>query len=106
MADTIFVGNDNFLEVSALKNSATDEFINDATVTVTLTDSAGSQVAGETWPLAVSYINASDGVYRATLRDTLTLTAGQLYRATVTADAGAGLLATWIRPLRALNRIA
>ena len=106
MADTIFVGNDNFLEVSSLKNAATDAYINDAVVTVTLTDSSGTEVVGETWPKAVSYVSNSDGVYRTTLPDTLSLTGGELYRATVNADAGTGLVATWIRPLRALTRIA
>lgn len=92
---TLYVGNDMLLEVADLKDDVTGEHLNAATVTVTLKDSAGVNVTGETWPLALAYVTSSNGVYRATLKDTLSLTANARYVATVIADAGSGKRAQW-----------
>ena len=92
---TIFVGNDMLLEVSGLKDDVTGDYLNAATVTVTLKDSAGSNVSGQAWPLTLSYVTASNGVYRATLIDSLSVTANARYVATVIADGGEGKRAQW-----------
>lgn len=92
---TLYLGNDMILEVVSLKDRLTGEAINDATVQVTLKDSAGTNVVGETWPLVLPYVTASNGVYRATLKDTLTVTANARYVATITADNGAGRRGQW-----------
>uniref|UniRef100_A0ABX1N8I5 Uncharacterized protein n=1 Tax=Aromatoleum buckelii TaxID=200254 RepID=A0ABX1N8I5_9RHOO len=52
-------------------------------------------MTGETWPLALTYVTDSNGVYRATLKDTLSLTANARYVATVSADGGSGKQARW-----------
>lgn len=91
----LYYGNDMLLEVAGLQDQATGEYINDATVTVTLEDSADNPVTGESWPLALSYVTASNGVYRATLRDTLALAINGRYVATVIADKGEGKRARW-----------
>jgi hypothetical protein len=90
----LYLGNDMILELDALKNAVTDAFINNATVSVTLTDSAGEDVTGETWPLTMSYVAASDGKYRAVLQDTLPLIKNKRYKATVNA-VGSGLKGNW-----------
>ena len=92
----LYVDNDNLISVSSLRNStaATGVFINNATVAVTLLDSAGAEVAGETWPLTLGYVTASDGGYRAVMQDTLTIVPGSDYTAEITAD-GDGLQAAW-----------
>jgi len=95
----IYEGNDMVLELRGLQGEVSGDYIDTATVTVTLTDSAGAEVAGETWPLAMPYVTGSNGKYRATLADTLTLTVGQKYTATISADAGAGLKAKWVEKL-------
>lgn len=87
--------NDSILEVDGLKNELTGVFLNAATVTVTLKDAAGADVAGDTWPKTLNYLAASNGTYRATLLYSLTLTAGSRYTAVITADGGAGLHAEW-----------
>lgn len=92
---TLYVGNDMLLEVSGLRDDVTGDYLNAATVTVTLKDSAGVNVTGETWPLALAYVTSSNGVYRATLKDTLSLTANARYVATVIADGGEGKRAQW-----------
>lgn len=80
------------------------DYINDAAVAVTLTDSSGTEVTGTSWPLTMSYVTSSDGIYRATLADTLSLTAGSTYTATISANGGAGLQGTFIMTLKAKAR--
>lgn len=92
---TIYVDNDSVIEVAALANAQAGTDINDATVTVHLKDAAGADVAGETWPKAMEYVDGSNGIYRATLPYTLSLSPGARYTATIIADANAGLRAQW-----------
>lgn len=91
----LHVGNDNLIEVSDLKNVASGAYINNATVTVTLKDADSVNVNGQSWPVTLNYVTASNGKYRATLVDTLALVVDDTYYATVIADAGDGLKATW-----------
>jgi len=100
----IYIGNDNLLEVSGLQNALNDSYINDATVTVTLTNQAGDAVSGQAFPLTLNYVTDSNGVYRATLEDALALTEGAIYTAKITADAGGDLIGTWTIPLTARVR--
>lgn len=100
----IYLTNDNVIELTGLQNAVDDAYQNSATVTVTIKDANGTNVVGETWPLVMAYVSASDGDYRANLRDTLTLVDGARYYATVTADAGVNGLATWIEELIARER--
>jgi len=96
----IFIDNDNLIELIGLKDIALDAFVNDATVQITLTDTAGDEVAGQSWPVTLNYVAASDGNYRATLEDGLVLTPGRKYTAVVTADAGSDLLGKWtVKPV-------
>lgn len=92
---TLYLGSDMLFELAGLRDQATGDYLNAATVTVTLQDSAGVNVTGETWPLAMTYVTSSNGVYRATLKDTLSLTANARYVATVIADAGSGKRGQW-----------
>ena len=78
---------DNLLTVDGVMDSATrddeiaagvafadsDAYINDATVTVTVVDSAGVERTGQSWPAALPYVTASKGVYRATLANGLNI---------------------------------
>lgn len=92
----LFEGNDMMLEVAGLKNELTGAFMNSATVTVSLADNDGEPVDGNAWPLPLQYVADSDGVYRATLADTLDLTSNTRYVAELIADAGAGLRGKWL----------
>lgn len=82
---TIFVGNTCLLELVELLDTQTGGYINDATVTVTIVDSDGNEVSGETFPLTMSYVSSSDGLYRCTLLHGLGFTAGHTYTAQITA---------------------
>lgn len=92
---TAYLNSDNVLTLSGLIDSITSSYQNTATVEVTLTDINGNEVTGETWPLTMNYVSASNGVYRATLVDTLSVSAGE-YTATVTANIGAGQYRTFV----------
>ncbi len=91
----IYIDNDNLIELIGLKDIALDTYVNDAAVAITLTDSAGDSVVGQSWPVTLNYVAGSDGDYRATLEDGLTLSVGGKYTAVVTADAGGDLLGKW-----------
>jgi len=95
MAQIIYDGSDTTIEVVELRNGITGEYLDSATVTVTLKDEDGVEVAGASWPLTMSYVTGSDGKYRANLPDTLSLVRRARYTAHVSADAGAGLMANW-----------
>lgn len=89
---------DNTIEVSALKNALTDAFLNAATVVVTVVDADGTEVAGESWPVTLDYVAASDGTYRATLEDAISWVHQTAYSAQITATSG-GLKRYWECPV-------
>ncbi len=105
MTQVIFHLNDNLLELLALKDVVADTFVNSASVDVTLVDKDDVEVTGETWPLTMLYVTASDGEYRATLVDTLGLVPDDLYTAIIEVDDGAGRAAHWEFPVRAETRL-
>lgn len=90
----LYVGNDNILEVCHVRNELTGDFINDATVEVSLFDVAGEEVAGGTWPKSLVYVTDSKGVYRTMLPAVLTLLPNARYVAEVEATA-AGTVGKW-----------
>lgn len=83
---------DNLLEVVGAKNIATGAYLNAATVTAILVNAdTGAQIAGQTWPLALAYVASSNGDYRGTVNDDITVTTGQRVIAQITFNGGAGL---------------
>ena len=91
----LYVDNDMVLQIDDLKDEIAGEAINNATVTVTLSDEQGNEVLGAQWPLSLVHVATSNGAYRVTLPYTLEVTPGARYVATVVADAGPGLRAQW-----------
>lgn len=90
----LLIGNDSVLEIDRLKNEVSGAFLNAASAAVTLQDTAGTAVAGASWPKQLDYVTASDGLYRCTLPAALVLTANARYTALVEVSA-AGLTASW-----------
>ncbi len=72
-----------------------DNYINDATVTLaTIVDTDDVAVSGQTFPVSMGYVAASDGIYQATMEDTLLLVDKGQYVAKVDVNASTqGLLA-------------
>jgi hypothetical protein len=104
MLMTVFVANTNVLDLIGLKSEIEGTFINGAAVSVTVTDTSDAEVAGETWPLVMSYIAASSGNYRAILSDTLPLVPKTGYVAHITANGGADRVGRWSFAFKPLTR--
>lgn len=75
-------------------------------MTATLKDSSGTSVSGQTFPITLSYIVATDGNYQATLENTLSMVEGSIYTATISATSSGGLYAEWDLQLTATKRLA
>jgi hypothetical protein len=101
---TTFVANTNVLDLIGLKNEIDDVFINSATVTVTIKDTAEVEVTGQVWPLAMSYVALSDGVYRAFVSETIDFVPKTKYIAYIDANGGANLVGHWEFHFKALTR--
>ena len=78
---TLWIGNDNVLEVSVRDVVAQEWEGDDCTVTATLKDSAGATVTGSA--ITLVYVEDSSGRFRGTFLSTLALTANRAYTAMV-----------------------
>lgn len=89
--------NDNRLDVQL--DDGDGVFLNAATVTATLVDAATEVViTGQTYPLTLAYVAASDGEYLGTLSKDVVVTKGQRLTLQVTAISG-GVQAYWEIPV-------
>lgn len=98
MASTLWIGNNNVIEigkdlVGVLTNDVTDAVDTAATVTCTLKDSAAVDVTGDTWPKAMAH--ATGGNYVATLSDAIAIVADAIYTAHVDVVGTGGEVAHW-----------
>jgi len=100
MAEILYIANDNLLRLSGLRNESTEDYVNNATVTVTLKDSGDSPVSGQAWPLTLVYVATTNGRYEGTLEETLVLVADASYTAEIDAVL-VDLKAHWEFPLLA-----
>lgn len=85
--DVLPYQSDAYVELDALTDAATDAFVNDATVTVTLYSKSGTPVTGASG-LTASYVASSDGKYRALIPRTAAVVLGGKYRCDATAAVG------------------
>jgi len=99
----IFLLNSHVFEL-VLSDAITGRPVTNASCTVTLRTSASATVAGQSWPLALTYVSGTDGIYRATLESDLTLVADSVYTAHVEADAGDGKIGHFELDLTAARR--
>lgn len=104
MANEIFLGNDNVIELNGLKLSTdvATTYQNDATVKLTtLKDSSGSTITG---PITMTYVAASNGIYRGEIDDAITLVADAIYIAFIDVTSASGKKAHWETPVTAKVR--
>ena len=73
-------------------------------MTVTIKDADGVEVAGAVWPMAMDYVPASNGDYRAFLPTTLPLIAKASYVAYIDADGGFNRVGHWQFTFRPVTR--
>lgn len=100
--DSLIINTDNVIEIPSLANGLSGDPVNGAVVELTLLDTDGAPIAGETWPITMAYVSGSNGTYQATAGYTMTLTHKQIIRAQVVADAGAGLHREWVKPFQVI----
>ena len=86
MGTIAYVANTNTLQLLGLKNGLTSAYLDNATVTVTVNDSRGAPVTGESWPQTMSYVPASSGNYEIALGHVLDLVNRKKYVAIIDAD--------------------
>ena len=95
----LLVNNDNDVELKELSDRRDGEVINDATVTYTLKTTGGATVTTG----SLTYVADSSGSYRGTIESSVSLTAEQEYRLTVTAVHGT-INGEWTIPCKAQTR--
>jgi len=91
----VYIDNTNVLEVRGLAELVTGDFINDATVTMTLKDANGEELAGQDWPWSMAYLADSDGTYRGIIKDTVEMQDGVEYFAHIDATGGPDQVGHW-----------
>lgn len=82
-----YVGNTNVLTLTGLKSDDEGIYLNDATVTLTVKDTDGAAVAGESWPVTMDYVASSNGNYRAVISAEAEFVAKAKYTAVIDVDA-------------------
>lgn len=66
----LYIDSDTIIRLDQNQNPTDDAFVNDATVTFTLQDADGVNVAGAV-DISMDYVAASDGRYEGLLQDTV-----------------------------------
>ena len=97
MSCTIYLHPDNTLTFSA---TITNEGVpvNDATVTATLTDMSDVDVTGQSWPITLSYVTDSDGIYSASVTPVSGIVAGTKYKVILDVEGDGGEpIAQWLQ---------
>jgi len=100
----IYHDTDMVIEIEGLYDLVNEDYINNAVVTVTLTDENFTPLSGESWPITMAYITSSDGNYRAVLDadiDTALIEDGY---ALISIDAGAGRTSEVREPVTFVTR--
>lgn len=101
---SLYIGNNCVLELQALTNVVTATADTAATVTVTLQDRFGSEVAGQVWPATMGH--TANGTYQAVLDHDLDIQENTTYVAVIDAVGSGGEIAHWEIPVRAVDRNA
>lgn len=105
MARVAFISNDNLVTITGLRRADAGAYLNDATVTFTVTDTEDAAVSGVA-TITMSYVSGSNGNYRGTLPDEASLVEGTNYIIKITTDGGAGLKGYWEQVFTAQRRAA
>ena len=88
LAYVMLESNDMLIEVDKLQDSSDDTFVNAATVTAILKDSAGVNVTGQIMPITLSYVSSSDGKYQGIFDSVVALVEGDTGTVEITAVQG------------------
>ena len=98
-----YINSDNVVQITGFQNAIDSTYLNSATVTCTIKDTAGNEVSGISWPVTLDYVAASNGNYRATIDKAILLTYSNIYYVEITA-AESGIDSFWRIPIHARYR--
>lgn len=97
----VYVSNTNLLRLNDLTKESDGSAITGASVTVTVKDAAGVNLAGMAWPQAMAEVGGGD--YELALPVALAWIAGAEYVATIDATSGVGV-GHWEHHFKARSR--
>ena len=98
----IRIDNNNVIELQSLTNGITDVVDVAASVTVTIKDSAGVNVTGQSWPATMAH--NTGGTYQAILDEALVLIPNRMYTAHVDAVGSGSEVGHWELSIKAITR--
>ncbi len=98
----VYVDNDNLVEIPRLENQADGEAIEDASISILITDSSGTLVPGVTWPIYAAHTGG--GRYIGVLDSALQVADTGRYQAVITATSPTVGVAKWRRPVQSKVR--
>ena len=78
----------NVLYFENMRDEITNEPVIDATVSATIYDVYGDEVADQLWPLTLVYQDGTDGDYMGVLSDQIDLVVGNYYKTKLTVRKG------------------
>lgn len=104
MTDYIYIDNTNVVRLVGLKNNIDDEYINDATVTVTIKTKTGEDVEGVEWPITADYVDGSNGDYTAIIPHTLELIKGSYVAHVDAVGTSPNNVGNWQKPVKSVVR--
>ena len=85
MPIALYVGSDNRIELTGLRDPDDDSYVNDATVTALLKDDTDTTTVTSS-SITLDYVAASNGNYRGSIPSTVTLVDGTSYYVRITAS--------------------
>jgi len=102
---TLYVDNTGFVKLLGLRDHL-NNYQNDATVVLeSLIDKVtGNNIGGLSLPLTLDYVAGSDGDYQALLAHNISVTAGQILEATVSATGSQGYRGEWVETVTVIRR--
>ncbi len=84
---TLYKDTDTLIRWDEMKDERTGNYVNNATVRMTLEDDGGNNVSGAV-NLPMAYVAGSNGRYHGTVNHTISLTIGREYVLVLTATSG------------------
>lgn len=99
----LLIGNDQTIQLLGLYDEEEAVFINDATVTARVKLRNDDETEGDTWPITLNYVAASDGDYVGNIENTVELVNRRSYLVEVKAVQG-DFQALWQEQIPAVYR--
>ena len=84
---------------------ASPKYVNDATVTATITNLNDENVEGQSWPVALGYVSGSNGIYKETITPVSGIEEGAKYKVKFDATGTGGIIGHWEQVIYVVPRV-